>query len=773
MNPNPSDPSAEQQTLLQGDDGLATAKRLSMQATMPPAEVPGVRIERFLGAGAFGQVWVGRDLNTGRPVAVKYYLHRTGVNWSLLSREVKNLVQLSADRHVVQVLEVGWDADPPYYIMELIEGGSLEDLLVRRGRLPIDEAVHLFRMICTGLLHCHSRGVLHCDLKPANILLGPDGEPRLADFGQSRMSHDQTPAMGTLFYMAPEQADLTATPDARWDVYAAGAILYRMLSGTAPHRERSLLSQLDTAGSLPGRLSRYREAIASAGDPVSKLERPIDRSLKSILQRCLSTDPTARFSNVQLILDELNQRDRLRARRPLMLLGIVGPLLVLLATSVFARRGIDRATYSATVALRREAFGANQLAARFAAKTLESEIQDYFDLLESEANREEFQRRLSAVLDDESVITSLRAIGAADSPAATRAGGPDRDRVIDSSTQDGLQRYLDTRLQLHDGRAADISRSNQSLATIFVTDRLGTIISIAYQDPVARDQNSIGRNFAYRTYFHGERDDLNATIPIGQAQPLQRTHLSSAFQSTATGLWKVAISTPVKLHDQDEDGALVDRDAASVDAVLVATVNLGDFQVLQQRKADGNESPQQVAVLVDARPGEVRGTVLQHPLMQTPAAADRDGGKVRYQVPGDALDRLLDGGDVFYEDPMREAVGGQKFAGQWLAAMEPVALPERLEKDIPVATVGAGKEEEEDQRTDLMVLVQYRLAQALGPVGDLRRSLIRELTWAMLSILIVTVSLWWVVRKVNSKANDTDQPVDSPEASLEETMPVS
>ena len=80
-----------------------------MEATTPPADVPGYRLTKFLGAGAFGQVWVGRDLNTGRDVAVKFYLHRGGVNWSLLSREVKNLVQMSADRYVVQVLEVGWD----------------------------------------------------------------------------------------------------------------------------------------------------------------------------------------------------------------------------------------------------------------------------------------------------------------------------------------------------------------------------------------------------------------------------------------------------------------------------------------------------------------------------------------------------------------------------------------------------------------------------------------------------------------------------------------
>ncbi|MEM9645547.1 MAG: serine/threonine-protein kinase, partial [Planctomycetota bacterium] len=232
-----------------------------MQSTTPPAEVPGYRLSKFLGSGAFGQVWVGRDLNTGRGVAVKFYLHRGGVNWSLLSREVKNLVQLSANRHVVQVLEVGWDADPPYYVMELVTGGSLEEMLKARGRLPTNEAVEIFRKICVGLNHCHNKGVLHCDVKPANILMADDNEPRLADFGQSRMSHDQSPALGTLFFMAPEQADLEASADASWDVYAAGAILYQMVTGKPPYRQDSLVTQIDTAGSLPKRLQRYRHAI--------------------------------------------------------------------------------------------------------------------------------------------------------------------------------------------------------------------------------------------------------------------------------------------------------------------------------------------------------------------------------------------------------------------------------------------------------------------------------------------------------------------------------
>ncbi len=80
-------------------------------------------------------------------------------------------MQLSADRSVVQVLDVGWDAEPPYYVMEYLPSGSLEDLLASRGRLQIEEAVTMFRQICVGLNHCHGKGILHCDLKPANVML--------------------------------------------------------------------------------------------------------------------------------------------------------------------------------------------------------------------------------------------------------------------------------------------------------------------------------------------------------------------------------------------------------------------------------------------------------------------------------------------------------------------------------------------------------------------------------------------------------------------------
>lgn len=735
---------SEEQTQYQTAGAQSTSKQLSMQATTPPAEVPGVRLQRFLGSGAFGQVWVGQDTNTGRSVAVKFYLHRGGVNWSLLSREVKNLVQLSADRHVVQVLEVGWNADPPYYVMEFVSGGSLEDLLKARGRLPVSEAVEIFRKICTGLNHCHSKGVLHCDVKPANVLMAEDHEPRLADFGQSRMSHDQAPALGTLFYMAPEQADLQSTPDASWDVYAAGAILYRMLTGTPPHRGDALISQIDTAGSLPKRLARYREAISNSPRPEGHLQRRgVDRSLGRIINKCLAVDPKDRYANVQQILQDLERREQTRSRRPLMLLGIVGPLLLLMATCIFAARSIERASTSTQEALRKEAFGSNQLAAKFAARSLEGEIQRYFDLTGEEAQRDEFREVLQETLRSPSVSQRLDEIASAGTPAAAAEKTEARQQLLSSPQRLELDQYLATRLARYTDLADDSRRP--SLATMFVTDARGTFVAIAYDDPVERSRDSAGRNFAYRSYFHGGRNDLPTDTPLQTIEPLSSTHLSAAFQSTATGLWKVAVSTPIYLGE--------DRDQP--DAVFVVTINLGDFKLLQSE-----QGANQVAVLIEAREGPLRGTVLQHPLMDVRREQGKTLAGEKFQVSEPLLQRLLAGGDVDYLDPMAEADDGEAYSGPWIAAVQPVALPD----DSPA-------EQAPQATTDLLVLVQYRLAKIFAPVGQMRSSLLREGAAAVASILLVTFSLWILVLRASDPRSDFDEP-PSERKGVTDTVPV-
>ena len=191
----------------------------------------------------------------------RFYTQRSAADVQQLAQEVEKLVVLSADRYVVQLLDVGWTAQPPYYVMDFIEQGSLEDQLQKHGVYSSDDAVELFQEIAQGMMHLHGKGIFHCDLKPANVLLDEDAKPRVADFGQSRLSSDRSGALGTLYYMAPEQADLAAAPDSRWDVYALGAILYRMLTGAPPYADEKLTEKIESSDGIGDRLAAYRSAL--------------------------------------------------------------------------------------------------------------------------------------------------------------------------------------------------------------------------------------------------------------------------------------------------------------------------------------------------------------------------------------------------------------------------------------------------------------------------------------------------------------------------------
>jgi eukaryotic-like serine/threonine-protein kinase len=729
---------SDESTELQSESGRSSSRRLSEQTSTPPADVPGYRLEKFVGSGAFGQVWYGRNQNTGRQVAVKFYLHRGGVNWSLLAREVKSLVQLAADRSVVQVLEVGWDADPPYYVMEWIAGGSLEDRLKRAEKLPIATAVDMFDKILVGLNHCHGKGVLHCDLKPANILLGEDDEPRLADFGQSRFSDDQTPALGTLFYMAPEQADLQATPDARWDVYAAGAILYRMLTGSTPHRDDLTLGQIEKANTLHQRLLTYRQTILDAPPLTAhRTVRGVDRSLAQIISKALAANPDDRYGNVQEILEDLRRREVSRARQPLYVMGFLGPALILLATMGFAWRSVTAAGNQAIRALSDEAKESNQMAAAYAARSLESELDRYYDLIRLEAKQNDLKQQLTEIFADAQTKQLLREINSMESPAAT-ADSPFRETWLDLPLQNALEDHLQKRLERYVNLPEGSHRPR--LATLFVTDTSGTILAVGYDNPVGRSENSSGKNFSYRTYFHGGKHDYAADkIAIGSITPLTETRLSAAFPSTATQLWKVAVSTPIDIDDDKR-----------IDAVFVATINLGDFDLLQ--------SENKVAVLVEARAGEARGTILQHPQLERPSTESADIeesessniNSSRYRIAESVVDELLDGGVVDYLDPMANTSEGSAYSGKWIATMQPVRLP-RIEAD----------DDSQNDSADLLVLVQYRLAKVLQPVEQMKRTLTKYGIAAVFSILAVTAALWYFVRRVTgarSDAGDSNAP---------------
>ncbi|HEV3165229.1 MAG TPA: serine/threonine protein kinase, partial [Isosphaeraceae bacterium] len=602
-------------TEVQGDEERHRARDLSLQRQQPPTQVPGYEFERFLGAGAYGEVWVAVDRNTGRRVAVKFYAHRGGLDWSLLSREVDKLALLFSDRYVVQLVEVGWNADPPYYIMEYLERGSLEDRL-QKCAMPVAEAVALFREVAVALVHAHGKGILHCDLKPANVLLDLDWKPRLADFGQSRLSHEQTPALGTMFYMAPEQADLNAAPDARWDVYALGALLYCMLTGQPPYRDANLSGQVNQPGTLEHRLARYRQAIANSPRPSQHRKVPgIDRGLVEIIDRCLAVNPHHRFSNAQAVLDALDSREQRRARRPLLVLGALGPALLLSVVSLLAWNGFHLAVVESADSLTRSAHVGNEFAARVYADHIAIRIDRRWRIMENMADDPEFQQLV---------------IAAADKPIGT----PPRD---------ALQTKVDTLRNQHP--------EIPSFAW-FVVSSTGRMLA---RSPV--DEALIDQSYADRDFFHGHgHHDESAGI----AKPITDVHRSIIYKSLSEGQPRlVAFSVPVWSGEPDQPGR-------HVVGVFVTTVEVGVFADFRTR----DETKDLVPVLIDTNPDDhgVRGSLLIHPHMSALRLRDPERPLPVCHVNPASIKPW----DADYHDPVSQY--NADYAGRWFAASEPVEI---------------------------------------------------------------------------------------------------
>ncbi|MCR4415596.1 MAG: serine/threonine protein kinase, partial [Thermoguttaceae bacterium] len=523
-------------TISQGGPDRRRSQEMSLRRGPPPSAVPGYDLERFLGAGAYGEVWVAIERNTGRRVAIKFYAHRGGLDWSLLSREVEKLAFLFADRYVVQLIAVGWDADPPYYVMEYIEQGSLAERL-QFGTLPAAEAVELFREVVVGLIHAHGKGVLHCDLKPANILLDQDGKPRLADFGQSRLSHEQAPALGTLFYMAPEQADLSAVPDARWDVYALGALLYSMLTGEPPHRTEALVRQLERTTDLQERLAMYRRAIRKAPPPEAHRDVPgVDRALAEIIDRCLAPDPQRRYPNVQSVLDALDARAVRRARRPAMVLGAIGPLVLLAVVSLFAWQGFSTAVRQFEHDITQRALANNQLSALRVADIASRELQRRFEAVEQVAGSPEWRKAiLKAVADPElaSLLDELSDPKWADKQLSAdqrQAWKALRARFRDHPARKALQKtFAELLPSWMLPPEAEGEEAEGQAASWFFCDAHGV------STVRAPESETIGINFAWRSFFHAHDDDQDRAWRPGPLDLLQETRLSAVFQSQASG----------------------------------------------------------------------------------------------------------------------------------------------------------------------------------------------------------------------------------------------
>jgi serine/threonine-protein kinase len=206
------------------------------------------RVDTVIASGGMSTVYRGHDVRLDRPVALKVMDARYAGDHQFLTRfqrEARAIARLK-NPGLVAIYDQGGDAADPFLVMELVEGGTLRELLRERGPMPPHAVVAVLRPVLGGLGEAHRAGLVHRDIKPENVLISDDGEVKLVDFGLVRAIAEAgitstSVILGTAAYLSPEQVVGSATGP-RSDVYSAGIMAFELLTGTTPFRGDNALT---------------------------------------------------------------------------------------------------------------------------------------------------------------------------------------------------------------------------------------------------------------------------------------------------------------------------------------------------------------------------------------------------------------------------------------------------------------------------------------------------------------------------------------------------
>jgi eukaryotic-like serine/threonine-protein kinase len=652
--------------------------------------------------GGLGRIYVAHDPDLNRDVALKEIKpQQAGVReaYRRFLREAQVTGQLEHP-NIVPVYELARRPEDgtPFYTMRLVQGETLRDAITRyhhrrkqgkADRLELPRLLQAFVSICHAIGYAHSRGVVHRDLKPENVILGEFGEVIVLDWGlakvlgQAEEDSDLTqvsvtgPAqteataagrlLGTPAYMAPEQAE--GRPDLvgpRTDVYGLGALLFRILTNAPPHHAESWMEAICHVTELPTPHARAVEpSVSPALDAVcarAMARAPEDRyaraaDLADDVERYLADEPVSVYRDPLLRrISRWARRNRVWASAAV--LSVLGILFTTVLASVLLARMAEQEyrARKATETMREQGIRAT---ATFAARTVASEVDLRWRILETEAADPELRRLLPLL----------------------RSGG----KLKEDPAWPPLQAWLEGRRVKH----AQTARAT----SWFLTDRSGTQVA---RSPASE---TIGENYAYRDYFNGRGIRLTPEEAVG-IEPIKDVHRSYVFKSRATGTLMVAFSVPVW---SDEPGPA----GRHVIGVLGMTLESGRFSVLSTDLGEDQ------VVLVDTRQdwieGEGKSGLIFHHPRWTELQANRTPG-VPVQIPIIRLDpgraeqliqfRALrmrqdeeleklnwDQQLTFRREPTpdnfdrdyRDPVGGA-YAGTWLAAFEPVLIKGRPDR---------------------------------------------------------------------------------------------
>jgi serine/threonine-protein kinase len=255
------------------------------------------RLNERVGAGGMAMVYRGEDLLLERPVAVKFLREPYTSDPEFRQRfldEARAAARLDHP-NIVRIYDVGKDeGDHPYIVMELVEGEDLKIMIRRDGPFSVTRALNLVEQICAGVGHAHRAGIVHCDLKPQNILVTHEGKVKVADFGIARAMQQEGPVVeeepaevvwGSPHYISPEQASGTS-PTPASDVYSIGVILYEMLTGVPPFHD-------------PDPDVLVMKHLRETPVPLRSLNPRVPPGLEHLVHKVLAKEPAQRFRNAE------------------------------------------------------------------------------------------------------------------------------------------------------------------------------------------------------------------------------------------------------------------------------------------------------------------------------------------------------------------------------------------------------------------------------------------------------------------------------------------
>jgi serine/threonine protein kinase/sugar lactone lactonase YvrE len=282
------------------------AELIAQRMLLPPLR-PGLlavldrfEIVRILGSGGMGMVFLARDRDSGREVALKLVKAELVTNLNIVHRFFREAGHLKRLRHpnIVSVEAISERVEFPYFVMPFFERGSLAGRIKPGQALNVDSILDIAIQVAEGLIFAHRSGIIHRDLKPANILLGANGQVCLADFGLARTMFNDTVVdvesrqlEGTAPYMSPAVAAGEAE-DTRCDIYSFGAVLYEMLTGHPPYKGRNTKEILD-------------QILAGPPKSITSLNASADRGLVAVAEKAMARELRDRYADMRDALKDL------------------------------------------------------------------------------------------------------------------------------------------------------------------------------------------------------------------------------------------------------------------------------------------------------------------------------------------------------------------------------------------------------------------------------------------------------------------------------------